>query len=92
MNRVSIKGIEHAPHYGGGDNPYEAIKVIEVWRGRDSALEFCLGNVLKYLCRGGRKPGVPLHDDLKKARDYLTMAIDNLDRARDEDEAIEIGG
>jgi len=31
-------------HYGGKDNPYEAIKVIDAWD-----LDFNLGNVVKYI-------------------------------------------
>ena len=31
--------VNHPPHYGGEDNPYEAIKVIDEWN-----LGFCLGN------------------------------------------------
>lgn len=30
--------VDHPAHYGGKDNPYEAIKVIEAW-----GLGFCLG-------------------------------------------------
>lgn len=42
--------VNHPSHYGGADNPYEAIKVIEAW-----GLGFCLGNALKYICRAGKK-------------------------------------
>lgn len=38
-------------HYGGADSAYEAIKVIEAW-----ALNFSLGNAIKYICRAGKKP------------------------------------
>lgn len=60
--------VDHPPHYGGQDNPYEAIKVIEAW-----GLGFHLGNVVKYLSRAGKK-GAAL-EDLKKARWYLDRAI-----------------
>src|SRR5262249_13783349 len=53
-------GIEHPAHYGGADNPYEAINVIEAW-----SLNFNLGNVVKYISRAGKK-GDAL-EDLKKA-------------------------
>jgi len=58
----------HPAHYGGGNNPYEAIKVIEAWE-----LGFCLGNVVKYIARAGKKAD-PL-EDLKKARWYLDREI-----------------
>ena len=39
-----MSAVEHPAHYGGADNPYEAIKVIEAW-----GLGFCLGNTIKYI-------------------------------------------
>jgi hypothetical protein len=70
--------VDHPAHYGGADSPYEAIKVVEAWR-----LGFCLGNVVKYLSRAGKK-GDPL-EDLKKARWYLDREIENLEKARAKD-------
>ena len=64
--------VNHPPHYGGGENPYEAIKVIEAW-----GLGFCLGNVVKYLARAGKKGA--LVEDLKKARWYLDREIARLE-------------
>lgn len=60
--------VDHPAHYGGGANPYEAIKVIEAW-----GLGFCLGNTVKYLCRAGKK-GDEL-EDLEKAAWYLNRRI-----------------
>lgn len=60
---------EHQSYYGGADNPYEAIKVIEAWE-----LGFHLGNVLKYLARAGKKTPDVL-EDLRKARWYLEREI-----------------
>jgi hypothetical protein len=53
--------VNHPAHYGGADNPYEAIKVIEAW-----GLGFRLGNTVKYISRAGNKGDVI--EDLKKAR------------------------
>jgi hypothetical protein len=64
--------VDHPAHYGGADNPYEAIRVIEAW-GLDA--DFCLGNAVKYLCRAGRKPDTTEVEDLRKARWYLDRAI-----------------
>jgi len=66
--------VDHPKHYGGADNPYEAIKVVEAWE-----LNFNLGNVLKYVSRAGKK-GDTL-EDLKKARWYLDREIGNLEKA-----------
>lgn len=66
--------VDHPPHYGGGDDPYEAIKVIEAW-----SLGFCLGNAVKYIARAGRK-NPELHlQDLRKARWYLDREIAKLE-------------
>lgn len=63
--------VDHPPHYGGADNPYEAIKVIEAW-----GLGFNLGNTVKYISRAGKK-GSNL-EDLQKARWYLDREIQNM--------------
>jgi len=67
--------VDHPEHYGGADNPYEAIKVVEAW-----GLCFHLGNVVKYVSRAGKK-GDAL-EDLKKARWYLDRKIANLEKAQ----------
>lgn len=66
------EAVNHPDHYGGADNPYEAIKVIEAW-----GLGFCLGNTIKYISRAGKK-GDAL-EDLRKARWYLDREISNLE-------------
>jgi hypothetical protein len=62
--------IDHPLHYGGEDNPYEAIKVIEAW-----GLGFSLGNAVKYISRAGKKDPDKEIEDLKKARWYIDRAI-----------------
>lgn len=66
---TKIEKVDHPPHYGGGDNPYETIKVIEAW-----GLDFHLGNTVKYMSRAGKK-GDRL-TDLEKAAWYLARAIE----------------
>ena len=63
--------VDHPQHYGGKDNPYEAIKVIEAWN-----LGFCLGNTLKYISRAGKKDATI--QELEKARWYLDREIEKL--------------
>lgn len=65
--------VEHPAHYGGKDNPYEAIKVIEAWD-----LGFNLGNTVKYIVRAGRKDSASTITDLEKARWYLDRQITKL--------------
>ena len=67
--------VDHPAHYGGADNLYEAIKVIEAWR-----LDFNLGNTVKYIARAEAK-GAPI-EDLKKARWYLDREIENREQRK----------
>lgn len=69
--------VNNPEHYGGANNPYEAIKVIEAWN-----LGFCLGNTLKYISRFGKKQNKEndLIQDLKKARWYLDREIQKLEK------------
>lgn len=68
------KEMVNAPyHYGGADNPYEAIKVIENWK-----LGFNLGNTVKYISRAGKKDSSKLIEDLSKASYYLNREINKL--------------
>jgi hypothetical protein len=67
--------VNHPAHYGGADNPYEAIKIIEAW-----SLGFCLGNVVKYILRAGKKSPDMLAD-LRKARWYLDREIQRLEQS-----------
>ena len=65
--------VNHPSHYGGKDNPYEAIKVIDAWN-----LDFCLGNVVKYISRAGKKGNNSAEQDLKKALWYLEHEIESM--------------
>ena len=67
--------IDHPPHYGGENNPYEVIKVLYAW-GLDKS--FNLGNAVKYIARHEHK-GNAL-EDLKKARWYLDEQIKQMER------------
>ena len=60
--------VNHPAHYGGENNPYEAIKVIEAWM-----LNFNLGNAIKYISRVGKKANDL--EDLKKAKWYIEREI-----------------
>lgn len=67
--------VNNPHHYGGKENPYEAIKVIEAWD-----LDFHLGNTVKYIARCGRKDNTL--QDLKKARWYLDRKISLLENEK----------
>ena len=62
--------VNHPTHYGGQDDPYEVIKVINAW-----GLGFELGNTVKYIARAGKKDPSKRLEDLKKAAWYLAHEI-----------------
>lgn len=65
--------VNHPSHYGGQNNPYEAIKVIHAWD-----LGFDLGNTVKYISRAGKKDPNKEIEDLEKAEFYLKARINVL--------------
>jgi len=67
--------VNHPAHYGGKDDPFEAIKVIEAWE-----LGFHLGNTVKYISRCGKK-GAKL-TDLEKALWYLERKVKRMQAAK----------
>lgn len=60
--------VDHPQHYGGESNPFEVIKIIEEYD-----LNFCLGNVIKYTLRAGKKANTI--EDLQKAAWYINREI-----------------
>ena len=65
--------VNHPTHYGGEDNVYEVIKVIDAWD-----LGFSLGNTVKYISRAGKKDPQKELEDLSKALWYLEHHIETL--------------
>jgi hypothetical protein len=66
--------VDHPLHYGGSENPFEPIKVIEHY-----GLGFHLGNTIKYILRAGHKADNSYLQDLKKARWYLDREIERVE-------------
>lgn len=62
-----MSNVDHPSHYGGEDNPFEAIKIIEAHN-----LSFSEGNVIKYLLRYKKKNGL---EDLEKAAWYMNRLV-----------------
>lgn len=67
--------VNNPEYYGGKDNPYEAIKIIE-----NCKLDFCLGNSVKYILRAGKKNKEKEVEDLQKAKWYLERKISQLEK------------
>lgn len=82
----------HASYYGGEDNPYECIKVIDAW-GKQNNWDyqdgFYLGTVLRYLCRNGNKKDNAKEQDLQKCINYLKMYIAKLQSDREQSDALD---
>jgi hypothetical protein len=66
-----MEAVNHPQHYGGENNPYEAIKIILA-----HDLNFNRGNVIKYVLRAGKKEKEI--EDLKKAMFYLNQELNRL--------------
>lgn len=71
-----VETVNHPPHYGGEENPYETIKVLRNWMTSEQYTGFLLGNAIKYLSRAGKKG--KLVEDLEKARWYVTEYVNTL--------------
>lgn len=71
--------VNHPAHYGGGDNPYETIKVLEAWDW-EMAYHFCKANSIKYLSRAGKKYESKTIEDLNKSAWYSSKAAEILER------------
>ena len=63
--------VDHPDHYGGEDDPYEVIKVLEAWD-LELARGFCWGNVVKYTARASKKGGLT---DRQKAEWYANRLV-----------------
>lgn len=73
-----MEQVNHPAHYQG-ENGIEAIDVIEAALTKAGAIDFCLGNALKYLFRAQRKHNDPTID-LKKAIWYIDKTIELFNR------------
>lgn len=72
---MSKELVNNPEHYGGKEDPYEVIKVIEAW-----GLGFHLGNTVKYIARAGKKDDII--QELKKAQWYLQRKINRLEQLK----------
>lgn len=57
-------------HYQGSVQPIDLINAQD--------LNFNLGNVVKYVCRAGKKEGENTLSDLEKAKDYINFEIERV--------------
>ena len=57
-------------HYQGTTQPIDLINAQD--------LNFNLGNVVKYVCRAGKKKGENILSDLEKAQNYINYEIERV--------------
>ena len=67
-----------SPKHYQMDNGFQVIDLT-------SQLDFCSGNVVKYVARAGKKSGESVLDDLRKAEYYLRRLINDAESAREAD-------
>jgi hypothetical protein len=73
VSEASNDTVNHPSHYTDGK-----IEVIDFIR--DKKLDFCRGNIVKYVARAGKKGDKAKElEDLKKARQYCDFAIEMLE-------------
>lgn len=65
--------VNHPKHYTSHPSGVECIQVTE-------HMNFNLGNVIKYIWRGGLKDDAPTLRDLQKARWYLDREIERISK------------
>lgn len=72
MKEIADKYVDHntPSHYQGTIQPIELINAQN--------LNFNLGNVVKYVCRAGKKQGENVLSDLKKAQNYINYEIERV--------------
>ena len=70
LYRPYNNAVNHPSHYNSGN-----LETIDVIADLGWEKGFCLGNVIKYVSRAGRKSNVSEIEDLKKARWYLDRWI-----------------
>ena len=67
---ININKTPTPSHYQGTVQPIDLINAQD--------LNFNLGNVVKYVCRAGKKQGENILTDLEKAKDYINFEIERV--------------
>lgn len=65
-------------HYQGTTQPIDLINAQN--------LNFNLGNVVKYVCRAGKKEGENILSDLEKAKNYINYEIERVTKWTNDNE------
>lgn len=70
-----LEAVNHPAHYGGGDNPYEVIKVMEAWLTREEFIGALKFNIHKYMARVRKKGGAQDYEKSAWYNNYLAEYI-----------------
>ena len=70
FKEIANKDKTTPPHYQGTTQPIDLINAQN--------LNFNLGNVVKYVCRAGKKDGENILSDLEKAKNYINYEIERV--------------
>ncbi|ALV64621.1 DUF3310 domain-containing protein [Campylobacter fetus] len=73
--QTALAEIEHITDKQIGGNHYQKMDIQPLEFITKNKLDFCEGNIIKYVCRYKDKNGL---EDLLKARHYLDILIGNL--------------
>lgn len=71
--------VDHPPHYDLPGAGIEVEQAIDVIFAAGWGMEFCAGNILKYMTRAGRKLGEADVKDLKKVAVYAAFMVNYLE-------------
>ena len=69
-DRYKMNNQNTPKHYQGTIQPIDLINAQD--------LNFNLGNVVKYVCRAGKKQGENVLSDLEKAKNYINYEIERI--------------
>lgn len=83
MENAEREMVDHPAHYGGADDPYEAIKVLWYTLSPEQFDGWIRGTVYRYIARAGKKFADKSAEDLKKAAWYLNWYTTALEGGHD---------
>lgn len=78
--KLKPEAVDHPDHYGGADNPFEVIKVMEAWLTREEFIGAMKFNIHKYTARARMKNQA---EDYAKSAWYNNYLVEFLKRSPD---------
>lgn len=73
---ISTKGVNNMNNQNTPKHYQGTIQPIDIINAQN--LNFNLGNVVKYVCRAGKKQGENVLSDLDKAKNYINYEIERI--------------